>query len=117
MLGYLIYRGALKINLSRFFTWTGAFLILVAAGVLAYGVHDLQEAGFLPGLNNLAFDVSACIPPTSWYGTLLKGIFNFSPATTVLEAVAWLLYVVPTLTIFLYQRRQRTQPAPPRPHA
>ena len=111
VLGYLIYRGALKINLSRFFTWTGAFLIVIAAGVLAYGVHDLQEAGFLPGLNNLAFDVSAAIPPTSWYGTLLKGVFNFSPATTVLEAAAWLLYFIPTLSIFLYQKRQRTQAA------
>src|SRR5215218_8518117 len=78
-LGYLIYRGALKINLTRFFTWTGAFLILVAAGVLAYGVHDLQEARFLPGLDNLAFDVSHVVPPGSWYGTLLKGIFNFTP--------------------------------------
>ena len=109
VLGYLIYRGALKINLSRFFTWTGAFLIVIAAGVLAYGVHDLQEARFLPGLNNLAFDVSGAIPPTSWYGTLLKGVFNFSPATTVLEAAAWLGYFIPTMTIFLYQKRQRTQ--------
>jgi high-affinity iron transporter len=108
-LGYLIYRGALKINLSRFFTWTGAFLIVIAAGVLAYGVHDLQEARFLPGLNNLAFDVSAAIPPTSWYGTLLKGVFNFSPVTTVLEAISWLLYFIPTMTIFLYQKRQQTQ--------
>jgi high-affinity iron transporter len=114
VLGYLIYRGALKINLSRFFTWTGAFLIVIAAGVLAYGVHDLQEARFLPGLNNLAFDVSAAIPPTSWYGTLLKGVFNFSPATTVLEAAAWLLYFIPTLSIFLYKKRQGTQ-APSRP--
>ena len=117
VLGYLIYRGALKINLGRFFTWTGAFLIVIAAGVLAYGVHDLQEAGLLPGLNNLAFDVSGVIPPTSWYGTVLKGVFNFSPATTVLQAAVWLLYFIPTLAIFLYQKRQRAQPAPPRPAA
>ena len=112
LLGYLIYRGAIKINLTRFFTWTGAFLIIVAAGVLAYGVHDLQEARFLPGLNTLAFDVSRVIPPGSWYGTLLKGIFNFSPATTVLEAAAWLLYAVPTMTVFLHRVRARSTPQP-----
>jgi high-affinity iron transporter len=114
-LGYLMYRGALKINLSRFFRWTGIFLILVAAGVLAYGVHDLQEAGVLPGLSSLAFDVSQAIPPTSWYGTLLKGVFNFSPATTRLEAAVWLLYVIPTLTIFLYRTRGRVHPPKPAP--
>ncbi len=108
LLGYLIYRGALKINLTRFFTWTGVFLIIVAGGVLAYAVHDLQEAHVLPGLNNLAFDVSHVIPPTSWYGTLLKGVFNFSPATTKLELAAWLLYVIPTLTIFLVMVHRRT---------
>ena len=82
VLGYLIYRGVLSINLSRFFTYTGVILIVVAAGVLAYGVHDLQEAGVLPGINSLAFDVTAFVPPDSWYGTLLKGTLNFSPATT-----------------------------------
>lgn len=101
VLGWLIYRGMLKINLSKFFAWSGAFLIVVAAGVLSYGVHDLQEAGVLPGLNNLAFDVSAIVPPDSWYGTLLKGTVNFSPATTWLEAIVWVLYFVPTMTLFL----------------
>lgn len=100
-LGYLIYRGVLSINLSKFFGWTGGILIIVAGGVLAYGVHDLQEAGVLPGLNNLAFNVSAIIPPDSWYGTLLKGTLNFSPATTWLEAIVWLAYVIPVMTIFL----------------
>ena len=108
VIAYLLYRGAVRINLSRFFTWTGAFLVLVAAGVLSYGVHDLLEAGFLPGLNTLLFDVSDVVEPSSWYGTLLKGIFNFSPATTVLEGAAWLLYVVPTMTLFLLKARARS---------
>ncbi|MET0903046.1 MAG: iron uptake transporter permease EfeU [Acidimicrobiales bacterium] len=114
VLGYLLYRGAISINLSRFFAWTGGFLILVAGGVLSYGVHDLQEAGVLPGLNNLAFDVSETIEPGTWYATLLKGIFNFSPATTWLEAAAWLLYVIPVMFLFLRSIRRRSRPASPR---
>ena len=105
VLGYLIYRGAISLNLSVFFTWTGAFLILVAGGVLAYGIHDLQEAGILPGLHSIAFDVSATIPPSSWYGTVLKGVFNFSPVTTRFEAAAWLAYVLPVGALFLVRPR------------
>ncbi|MFE9603549.1 iron uptake transporter permease EfeU [Streptomyces hokutonensis] len=99
-LGWLFYRGALKINLAKFFTWTGAMLVVVAAGVLAYGFHDLQEADWIPGLTNTAFDISGTIPPDSWYGTLLKGVFNFQPDPTVLQITVWLLYLVPTLTLF-----------------
>ncbi|MFC4468370.1 iron uptake transporter permease EfeU [Streptomyces xiangluensis] len=105
VLGYLFYRGALRINLSKFFTWTGGMLVIVAAGVLAYGFHDLQEADFLPGLTNKAFDISTAIPPDSWYGTLLKGIFNFQPDPTVLQVTVWALYLVPTLTLFLWPTR------------
>ncbi len=109
--GYLLHRGVLKVNLSRFFTWTGAALVIIAGGVLSYGIHDLQEAGLLPGLHTLAFDVSGAVPPSSWYGTLLKGTLNFSPATTWLEAAAWLLYVLPAL--FLYLRTNRKAPRSP----
>ena len=112
VLAYLIYRGAVKLNLGKFFTVTGILLIFVAAGILAYGVHDLQEAGILPGLNTLAFDVSAVIPADSWYGTLLKGVFNFSPQTTVLEAVVWVLYVAIVLTLFVRKPRRREAPSP-----
>ena len=105
-LGMLLHRGALKINLSRFFTWTGAVLIIVAGGVLAYGVHDLQEAAVLPGLNVLAFDISHIITPSGWLATLLKGVFNFSPATTWLQAAAWLLYVIPVMWLYLRSIRR-----------
>ena len=112
VLGYLFYKGAVRINLSKFFTWTGAILILVAAGVLGYGIHDLQEAGILPGLNSLAFDVSHVIQPGSWIGTILKGTLNFSPATTWLQAVAWVAYVAVTMTLFFRQISRSHRPAP-----
>lgn len=111
-LGYGIYRGMLRVNLSKFFFWTGILLIVVSAGVLSYGVHELQEAGVLPVLTMIAFDVSAVIPEDSWYGTLLKGIFNFSPVTTVLEFIVWWAYLITTLVIFLAMNRKR-RPAQP----
>ena len=117
VLAYLLYRRAVSINLAKFFTWTGAGLVIVAAGVLAYGVHDLQEAGILPGLNSLAFDVSGTIPPDSWYGTLLKGTLNFSPATTWLQLVVWVAYAVPVLVLFFRPSRPRVPAAAPAPAA
>ena len=123
VLGALIYRGAIRLDLGKFFRWTGGLLVFVAAGVLAYGVHDLQEAGILPGLDNVAFDVSSTIPPSSWNGTLLKGTFNFSPRTTWLELIAWLAYLVPVLTLFVRSVRTPrhaaavTSPSMPAPAA
>jgi high-affinity iron transporter len=115
VLGYLFYRGAVSINLSRFFTWTGAILIVVAAGVLGYGVHDLQEAGVLPGVGSLAFDVSRQLDANSVMralAALLKGIFNFTPDTTWLQAVAWVSYVSVTMTAFFRVIRRSSSPAP-----
>jgi high-affinity iron transporter len=113
-LGYLLHRGALKVNLGKFFTWSGAALIVIAGGVLAYAVHDFQEAGILPGLHTLAFDVSAAVPPSSWYGTLLKGTLNFSPATTWFEAAAWLLYVPPVMYFYFRSNRRAHMVTPDR---
>lgn len=109
VLGVLIYRGAIRLNLSAFFTVTGVALIVVAAGILSYGIHDLQEAAVLPGLHSLAFDLSHIINPSAWYAVLLKGLFNFTPATTVLQAIAWLSYTAIVITLFL--RPVRSQPA------
>jgi high-affinity iron transporter len=117
VLGYLIYRGAVRFNLGKFFMVTGVLLIFVAAGILGYGLHDLQEGRVLPGLHTLAFDLSGPLPEDSWIGTLLKGFFNYSAQTTVLQAVAWVLYVGTCLTLFLWPRRTATSPttaAPPR---
>ena len=111
VLARLLYARTVRLDLGRFFTITGALLIVVAAGVLSYGVHDLQEAGVLPGLHSLAFDVSDVVPPSSWYGAVLKGTVNFSPATTWLEAAAWLAYLVPVSLLYARRPAPRTAAA------
>jgi high-affinity iron transporter len=111
-LAWLLYRRSVRLNLARFFTWTGAGLIVIAAGVLGYAVHDLQEGGLLGGLHELAFDVSAHISLGSWYGTLLKGVFNFTPQTTVAQAIAWGCYLVPVMTLFFVGGRSGSSSPP-----
>jgi len=111
-LGWLIYAGAIRINLSVFFKWTGILLILVAAGIFKYGVHDLQEAGILPGLNAYAFDITGVYDSSAWYAALLGGMFNLTPQPTVLETIAWVGYAVPVLVLFVAPGRSTTRPAP-----
>ncbi len=108
--GWLLYRGAIRISLSHFFRYTGILLILVAAGVLAYGVHELQEVGVLPGEEVLAFDVSTVVAKDSWLGSLARGLVGLRPAMSVLEVVAWLAYVATTLFLFLRPPRRAAAP-------
>jgi len=119
-IGWGLYRSVLRIDLGRFFTWTGLLLILVAAGIVKYGVHDLQEAGVLPGLTDQAFDISGVLDPGAWYTALLTGMFNITAQATVLETIAWALYAVPVLVLFLLPARRsrvRTTTAAPAPPA
>src|SRR5437016_2312537 len=100
-LGYLVYRGSVHLDLGKFFRYTGAGLVVVAAGVLAYGMHDLQEAGVIGGINHVLFDATAVLPPSSWWGSLFKGMFSISAKPTLLEFSVWLAYLIPTMTLFL----------------
>lgn len=93
IMGYLIYRRSIKVNLKKFFTITGYFLIVVAAGVLSYGIHEFQEIGLLPGDSSLAFNVSQTINEEGWLGAIASGLFNFDPDTTWLQLGAWVVYV------------------------
>jgi len=117
VLGYLLYRRSVKLNLALFFRWTGAALVVVAAGVLAYGFHDLQEAGWLTagGLGHMVFDATGILPPSSWYGALFKGLFSISAAPTRLELGVWLAYLVPTMFLFLRPPAPASSSAAPAP--
>src|SRR3954449_2395615 len=108
LIGFGLYAGAIRVNLTRFFTISGVLLIFVAAGIFKYGIHDFQEAGVLPGGDNLAFDITNVLDPTSWYGAAIAGMFNITAAPTVLETIAYLAYIVPVLLVFLWPARKPT---------
>lgn len=96
-----MYAGAVRINLTAFFSYTGAFLIVVAAGILAYGIGALQTVGWLPGGASRAFDISSWMNWSSWYGEVIHGVFNVTPTPTVLQLTCWLAYLAIVLTLFL----------------
>lgn len=105
-----MYKGAVRVNLGRFFQVTGALLIVVAAGILRYGITDLQEANVLPGLNSLAFDISHIIAPGTTVATVIEGIFNLVPAPTALSMIAWAAYLVVALWLFFKPAKQAVTP-------
>ena len=108
IIGYLIYRGALKFNLSTFFTWSGAYLVIIAGSILIGGVGDLQEeAGWFPFLNGTAYDVGSWFPEGSVQELLARGLVGFHTSATWLMVVVWVLYVGITLPIFLKKALHR----------
>lgn len=106
-----MYAGAVRINLAKFFSYTGVFLILVAAGVLSYGIGALQTVGWLPGLGSKAFDISS-EHWSAWYGEIVQGVFNITPTPTVLQLICWLGYIVVVLALFLRPIKAAPKPAP-----
>ena len=107
VIGVLVYRGAVRLNMARLFTWTGAALVVVAGGVLRYAVHEFQELGWLPGEDAIAVDVSGTFAPDGVVATLVRGLVNLKPVMSWLEVVVWLAYVIPTLALFFWVIRRR----------
>jgi high-affinity iron transporter len=110
LLGVLLYRGGIKMNLRTFFRVTGWALIVVAAGLFAFALHELQEAGLIPILEAHAFDVSSSLPDDTGVGAVLRGLLGYNADPTWLEVVGWLGYLVVVGGLFL---RQPTM-APPK---
>ena len=108
-----MYAGAVRINLAKFFKYTGVFLIVVAAGILAYGIGALQTVGWLPMAGLHAFDISSWFNWSAWYGEIVQGVFNITPTPTVLQLLCWLAYLVVVLTVFL----RPVKPAAPQPRS
>ncbi|WP_138497444.1 iron uptake transporter permease EfeU [Nostoc sp. PA-18-2419] len=108
--GVGIYQGGVRINLGRFFKWTGAFIILVAAGLFAGAVRAFHEAGIWNSLQNTVFDASRTLPTHGVIGSVLAGIFGYNEAPTVGEVIAYFGYLIPTMLLFFSgsKARQKT---------
>ncbi|HVT67725.1 MAG TPA: iron uptake transporter permease EfeU, partial [Trebonia sp.] len=101
LLCWLLYRRAVHLNVGVFFNRTAIALIVIAAGVLAYGLGDLQDAGWLPGHAWIAFNLTARIDPSSWWASIITGVTELSPQMTVLQVTAWLVYLAVVIPAFV----------------
>jgi high-affinity iron transporter len=105
VLGYLIYRGSLNLNLKTFFRYTGAYLILVAAAILAYGLGELQQIGVLPFLTATTYDLTGVIQEGSTIDTVFRGTIGFNSAPTILQTLGYGLYLLPTAWFYFKPRK------------
>ncbi|GJD47863.1 Ferrous iron permease EfeU [Methylobacterium crusticola] len=105
LVGAGIARGGVRLDLRRFFRWTGAFILFVAAGLLAGALRAFHEAGLWNHLQATAFDASHVLPADSVAGTLLTGIFGYQEAPAWGEVLVYLGFLVPSLWAFLATAR------------
>lgn len=101
LLGWGIYAGGVRLNLARFFRWTGLFILFVAAGLLAGSVRSLHEAGIWNHYQAVVFDLSHSMPADSALGTVFAGLFGYNDTPTLSEVVAYLGYLVISLLFFM----------------
>ena len=111
-IGVAITYGGMRIDLRRFFRWTGAFIILVAAGLLAGSLRAFHEAGLWNGLQERAFDLSGLLPADGVLGTLLSGLFGYQDSPTIGELLVYVAFLLPALYLFFSQRRPVPTPRP-----
>jgi high-affinity iron transporter len=114
-IGLGIYRGGVRINLTRFFRVTGLVLVFVAAGLLATSLHTAHEAGWFNGLQGQALDLTWLVQPGTVSGSLLTGMLGLQPQPTVGEALIYVLYAVPMALYVVWPDRLRLRRAPARP--
>ena len=93
-IGALTYAGAIRLDVKRFFQVTSLFLIVVAAGMVAYGFHELIEAGLLPAIMDPIYDINAVLSDGQGAGLLLKTLFGYNANPALTESIAYVLYFV-----------------------
>jgi len=100
-LGVALYMGSRRLNLRQFFTVTGILLIVFAAGLLAHGIHEFQEAGLLPMTIEHVWDTNGFINEDSNVGEFMTALFGYNGNPSLLEVAAWGIFLVTALAFFV----------------
>lgn len=109
LLSFAFYHGGIRIDLRRFFRWTGVFILVIAAGLLASALRNLHEAGLWNLLQTRVYDLSQVLPVSSLTGAILSGVFNYQEAPALGEVIAYLAFLITALVLFLWP--DATEPA------
>jgi high-affinity iron transporter len=107
LLGFLLFRGALRVRLGVFFGVTNFLLLLFAAGLVAHGLHELVEAGWLPALVEPAWDLNPLLPEQGVAGSLLRGLFGYNGDPTLMELLGYVAYAAVSVWLWANAARRR----------
>lgn len=102
IVGYLFFVSTRKINLKKLFNVSSVLLILFAAGLVAHGFHEFEEAGLVSGIITPLFDINYILNEKSVFGSFLKGLFGYNGNPSLLEVIAYASYLV--VIFWLYRR-------------
>ncbi|MBI5932911.1 MAG: FTR1 family protein [Chloroflexi bacterium] len=94
LLGWSIFAAIIRLDLRRFFQVTGFLLILFAAGLVAHGVHEFNEVGWIPAVIEHVWDVNAIVDEKSTFGLLLKALFGYNGNPSLTEVLAYVAYFI-----------------------
>jgi len=107
LLGWLLFTSTRRLNLKHFFQVTNILLLFFAAGLVAYGVHELIEAGWIPAIIDPVWDINHVLSDKSEIGGILKALFGYNDNPALTEVIAYLGYFAVLGTILI--RNQRNQ--------
>lgn len=106
-IGFLLFRGAIKLNLAKFFKITGVFLVFVAAGLVMKSLRTAHEAGWLNVGQGPTVNLDWLAPNGSARAAILTGVFGIPSDPRMVELLGWVLYLVPMLAFILWPRTWR----------
>lgn len=92
ILAWLLFESTVRLDLRRFFQVTGTLLILFAAGLVAHGVHEFNEVGWIPSVIEHVWDINFLVDEASTFGAMLKALFGYNGNPSLTEVLAYVTY-------------------------